>query len=213
MKRILTALAAASAFGMAAPALAQSPATLGDNTPIALNGTIVSAGPNSFMLDYGDGLVTVEMDDFDGWSEASPLLEGDRVTVYGDVDNDLFQAARIEASSVYVKGLNTTFFANDADEEDLAAFYVVTPALNNVNVTGLVKQIDPAAGRIQLDTGQAMVTVETDELGYNPLDRYGYQRVALGDRLFVSGEVDRAFFQGRVLDAETIVTLNRAPRG
>ena len=127
--RTATTAAAAAAFSLlSAPALAtQNPYNAPDDTWISLSGTAVETGPSSFWLDYGNGTVLVEMDDF-GWyeKEGVGLLDGDKVTVYGEVDDDLFETASIEASSVYVQDLGSYFYASAADEEN-NPFYVITP--------------------------------------------------------------------------------------
>jgi hypothetical protein len=46
-----------------------------------VSGTVVSAKPDSFRLDYGDGVITVEMDDFDFYAEGYGLLPNDQVIV------------------------------------------------------------------------------------------------------------------------------------
>ena len=68
---------------------------------ISLSGTVEATSPSSFILDYGSGEVTVEMDDWDFYREGRGLAVGDPVVVTGRVDRDLFMNARIEASSVY----------------------------------------------------------------------------------------------------------------
>lgn len=49
------------------------------------------------MPNYGNGSITVEMDDGDRDADAYSLDEGDNVTVYGMIDDDLFESATIEA--------------------------------------------------------------------------------------------------------------------
>lgn len=63
-----------------------------------------------------------------------------------------------------------------------------------------------------VDTGLQKITVEADELGYNPLDELGYQTIEQGDRVSVSGSVDYQFFDGRVFEAQSVVTLSDASR-
>ena len=73
--------------------------------------------------------MTVEMDDRDFFREGQGLLQGDAVVVTGMVNSDLWQAKRIEASSVYVKNLDTHFFASGANEEDVVSTTVyIAPA-------------------------------------------------------------------------------------
>src|SRR5690606_15341284 len=113
----LAAGAAAVALCAAVPAVAaETPAATSDGEWLSLSGSVVSTAPESFMLDYGSKTIRVEMDDYD-WYLENPILEGDQVIVTGQMDADFWQNRTIEASSVYVKSLNTMYFASAADEE------------------------------------------------------------------------------------------------
>jgi uncharacterized protein YdeI (BOF family) len=214
LKRLLFATAMLPA--LAAPALAADerrqgaqgavqPYSKPDNSFISINGTVTSAGPDSFVLDYGEGVITVEMDDWDWYREGYKLLNGDNVTVYGRIDDDLFEVAKIEAGSVYVKGLNSFFFANDADEEDFAYVNFVAPMTTAIN--GEVKDID---GReFTVDTGTGTLRVDTSSMPYNPLDKEGYQQVEKGDRVSVVGALNPGFFSEREIKADAVMTLSQ----
>jgi uncharacterized protein YdeI (BOF family) len=188
-----------------------------DDSWISISGTVASPEPDSFSLDYGDGVITVEMDDWDTYGDAYPLMEGDRVTVYGTVDDDLFELSSIEASSVYVEGLGTYFYASSADEEDpvYAEYFWTAPTplvLNRATLRGTVERVDREDREFTIDSGLQQVTVETDALDYNPLDDFGFQKIERGDKVSVSGEFDVDFLQGRVFEAESVITLSDANR-
>jgi len=110
-------------FALSAPAMAQAPDDkpnpylMPDDTWISISGTAVDPQAASFTLDYGEGTVLVEMDDWDWYGEAGGILDGDKVTVYGEIDDDFYELTSIEASSVYVESLGTYFYANSDDEE------------------------------------------------------------------------------------------------
>lgn len=177
-----------------------------DDSFISINGTVTSAGPETFELDYGEGVITVEMDDWDWYREGYKLLNGDNVTVYGRIDDDLFEVAKIEADSVYVKGLNSFFFANDADEEDVAYVNLVA-ATTTAAIQGRVKDID---GReFIVDTGDGTLRVDTSSMPYNPLDKEGYQQVEKGDRVSVVGALTPGFFSEREIKADAVMTLSQ----
>ena len=59
----------------------------------------------------------------------------------------------------------------------------------------------------KLSTGLQEITVEVEEMPYNPLDDEGYQRIQVGDRVSVTGEMDYDFLEGGELVAETVTTL------
>lgn len=181
-----------------------------DESWISLSGTVTTAGDEAFRLDYGEGLITVEMDDWDWYDEGELLRAGDEVRVYGRIDDDLYEFRKIEASSVYVKDLNTHFYASAADEEGdvtIDTYTFVVPHLDGstMNVSGTVKKVD---GReFILDTGGTEIQIDTITMNYNPLDDEGFQKIDKGDRVSVSGIVDLDFFEKNELQAETIVTL------
>jgi len=148
------------------------------------------------------------MDDWDNWGEAYAILEGDAVTVYGRVDDDLFELTSIEASSVYVQDLNTYFYANPADEESLWQWNVVGPiVLGQTTVRGTVTAVDVFSEEFTIDTGFNQISVDASELAYSPLDNVGFQQVEPGDRVSVTGIIDREFFDGPELVADLVVTL------
>ncbi len=192
----------------ATTALGQSPETAPDGTWVTLSGTVTSVTEDSFRLDTGDGIATVEMDDFDSYSEAYSLFSNDLVIVQGRVDDDLYEKRTIEASSAYVVGLGRTFFASAVDEEDYGTWWVspnVVPG--QVTMTGLVTKVD---GRtITIATGGTAVNVDTTTLPYNPVDNLGAQRVRVGDRVRVSGDLKAvSLFDNRAIAADWLVTLD-----
>jgi uncharacterized protein YdeI (BOF family) len=97
---------------LAFPAMAEDPYAKPDDTWISISGTVDTVRPDSFTLDYGKGVITVEMDDGDRDADAYKLLKGDKATVNGKIDDDLFETRSIEAGSVYVESLDTYFYAS-----------------------------------------------------------------------------------------------------
>jgi uncharacterized protein YdeI (BOF family) len=192
---------------MASPAFAVDPYEKADETWISLSGTVTSSGPDSFILDYGGGIITVEMDDWDQAAEGYQIMVGDKVTVSGCVDDDLFETTTVEASSVYVEDLNTYFYANSADEEDYDTFLTMTTPINisATIIQGTVTGVHD--DEFVVNTGLRAITVDTDEMPYDPLDDQGFQQIDIGDRVSVMGAMDERFWEGRKLVAESIVTL------
>jgi len=193
--------------------LAAEPYEKPDDSWISLNGTVTSTSPDSFQLDYGKGMITVEMDDWDFDADGYKLIDGDKVTVYGYVDDDLYETRTIEAGSVYVKNLSTYFYASSADEEDTILDYEVVAlpgADGDVSLTGVVES---TSGReFTIDTGLSEVRVDTDEMPYNPMDDEGYQKIQVGERVRVTGEFGGDLFEARELDADTVITLRDSSR-
>ena len=155
-----------------------------DRSWINLSGTVVSATPDSFVLDYGNDTVTVEMDDWDWYREGLALAPGDPVVVTGRVDDDLWQAKRIEASSVYARNLNTYFFASGADEEDLgtSTVYVASaPAVSDT--TGYVTAME--GQEFTIGSGPAAIRVDMSSLA-----QAQKPAIKIGDRVYVWGDLD-----------------------
>ena len=211
-KMLSTFFAAAVAVAVMAAANLQAaepnPYTRADDTLISISGTVDSVEPNSFMLDYGDGLVRVEMDDGDRDADAYKLLKGDKVTVSGIVDDDFFETTTIEAGTVYVENLGTTFFSSAVDEEDYEAFdpSAVPPiVVSQTVVRGTVSKVE--GDEFLVDTGLRMIRVDTESMTYDPLDDEGYLKIGKGDRVKVIGRMDTDLFEGRELKADAIVKL------
>lgn len=203
MKMALGAMATLAVA--ASPVEAKNPYTRANNSFISINGTVDSVSADKFMLNYGDGLVTVEMDDYDRDADGYNLMKGDKVRVSGFIDDDVFETTKIEAGSVFVENLGTYFFASSADEEDSFMTMTAPVVVSSTYVQGKVTGINGC--KFTLDTGKRMLTVDTSELGYNPLDKEGYQKIKKGDRVSVGGKMDKDFWGNRELDANSVITL------
>lgn len=206
-----SALALAAALPTAAAAADAMPYAMPDDSWISVDGTIESVRPGSFTLDYGEGNIIVEMDDGDRDADAYKLLEGDKVNVVGKVDDDFFEATTIEAMSVYVQKLGTTFYASAVDEEDVVMTVTAPVDVSDTIVRGRVSSV--SADQFTVNMEGTELTVSTDALGYDPLDDIGYQRIEQGDRVSVSGDMEEAFFGGTELEADAIVELSDAQPG
>lgn len=194
------------------PAVAQNPYLEPDDTWISLSGTVESVSLDEFELNYGTGTVTVEMDDGDRDADAYKLAQGDEVTVSGMIDDDFYEMTTIEASSVYVDNLNTTFYASAMDEEDSFAIYPFNPpginvAVGDTVIIGTISGIDVEGQRFTLNAGARLITVEVDQMPLNPLDDIGYQQLETGDVVSVGGQSDMDLFEGQVFEASNITKL------
>lgn len=204
-KKNISVMLFLSAAVLSSAAYGESPYTQPDDTWISIDGEVTEVNPGSFVLDYGEGVVTVEMDDGDRDADGYKLIEGDKVSVSGIVDDDFYEIASIEASSVYVESLGTYFYASSVDEED--SFVTIPHPLvtSSLIVQGTVSSV--SENEFTIDTGLQKLTVEVDEMAYNPLDEEGYQEIGKGDLVSITGTLDNEFFDGRVLNAESVVTL------
>ncbi|MDZ7833856.1 MAG: hypothetical protein U5L07_19110 [Desulfobacterales bacterium] len=183
-----------------------------DETWISIDGTAIETTPQSFTLDYGDNIITVEMDGWQWYEKDREKLEGDRVTVYGEVDDNMYSTDTIEASSVYVENMGTYFYASDTDEEGDkeyggSDYWVTTPVEPGATtVRGTVSDVE---GReFIIDEGEQELRIDTRKMPYNPLDNKGYQNVEEGDYVSVTGEMSSDFWEKQELIADSVITLD-----
>jgi uncharacterized protein YdeI (BOF family) len=206
---MMTTSVLALALTGATAAWAADPMTKPHDSWISVSGTVESVTRDAFALDYGEGVITVEMDDGDRDADGYKLISGDKVTVNGRIDDDLFEARTIEASSVYVENIGTYFYASAVDEEDIQDLVVAidTPiVVSAMTVQGRVTEV--GSEEFTLDTGLRALRVDVEEMSYNPLDDEGYQKIEVGDRVSVAGQMDKDLFEGRELLADSVVTLS-----
>jgi len=180
-----------------------------DESWISISGTAVSVNGEEFTLDYGEDVITVEMDDWDWYDRNWKLVEGDRVTVYGRIDDDLFEGKEIEADSIYVENLGTYFYARSPEVvyDGVYDYWIVSEPIivGDTVVRGTVTGVK---GReFTVDTGVRKLSVETIEMNYNPLDDKGFQRIEKGDYVSIRGNMEKDFWDERELVAESIITL------
>jgi uncharacterized protein YdeI (BOF family) len=205
MFRFITLSLASLLVLFAGQATAQDPKMQPDETWVSVSGTVDAVSADEFVLDYGKDIITVEMDDGDRDADAYKLLEGDKVTVSGKIDNDFFEIRTIEAARVYVEKLNTTFYASALDEEDVDVDVSYPVIVSETVLKGVVTSV--AEEEFTVDTGIRELTVEVDAMAYDPLDDEGYQKIEVGDVVSVAGRMDDDFFEDKELVADTIVTL------
>lgn len=211
-KSLLTACLMAPA--LAVPfAAGQNPYTKADGSWISLSGKVTETSPDTFTLDYGSGTVEVEMDDWDWFDESKNILKGDKVNVYGRVDDDFYETAKIEADSVFVEGLGTYFFADAADEESMT-YHTLVPNpivyVGDVVLTGTVEKVE--GRKFTVDTGNRQMQIDTSTMKYNPVDDVGFQKIKKGDLVSVAGDLKVDTFNKREILAESVITLSKNER-
>lgn len=121
------------------------------------------------------------------------------------------ETTSIEASTVHVEKLGTTFYASITDEEDWVDNYVITtPVVTaETELRGTVTNVVPAANEFTINTGLKKITVDVTSMIYDPLDDEGYQQIQGGDLVSVTGDIDIGLFESQELQADSIVILNR----
>ena len=183
----------------------EKPKSYPDGTWLNIDGTVDRVGPNMFVLDYGEGNITVEMDDVDRDADAYALKKGDKVRVSGMVDDDLYESATIEAGSVYVENIGTTFHADAMKEEDSYLAGNMPVVVSRGTVQGRITIV--ADDSFTLDTDDRKLTVKVNTMPYDPLDNAGYQQLKVGDYVSVTGAIQRGFFDHKILKATSVTTF------
>jgi len=185
----------------------RTPHTAKNNSWISLEGKVTAAGPNGFKLDYGKGNIMVKMDGHDWYPEGYLVLKGDSVRVYGVVDADPLETRSVEAGSVWVKGLNTYFSANNDDEEDFIAYMTYNTVYPTTGLTGKITKVKDK--EFMLQTADRTLQIDVKGLADNPLDKKGYQQLKKGDKVWVSGAFDKGYFERNEIVADSIITLKK----
>lgn len=205
---MMVAWIAAVLFSVDALSGEVDPYGMEDEAWITIHGTVDNVSADRFDLDYGDDTVLVELDDADADADAYGLITGDEVSVTGRIDRDFFELTKIEAASVHVKNLDTTFFASEVDEEfhDLLNPRAELPLpLNRTVVWGTVSRIH--IGGFQLNTGDGIVRVDIEFLPSAQVDGEDLRWLDEGDRVKVIGKISTTLFEGRKLKAYSVVEL------
>lgn len=196
----------ALAFSMSSQGAEPNPYLAPNNTWISISGTVNTVNKDAFFMEYGNSQIIVEMDDGDQDADAYVLLPGDEVIVNGVIDDDFFETTSIEAASVHVKRLNATYYASALDEEDYPTWLYWLPRSGEVLVQGRVTSIEDS--EFTVDEGLRTVKVDVDDMPYNPLDDQGFQRVAVGDLVMISGELSESLFEDEKIEASAILKID-----
>lgn len=218
---MLSKLLTTTALGLTAAVLALGAAKAADEMtkekasyeagPITITGSVIDTDMDGFDIKYGvDQQMSVQTDEWN-WSDKSEMIQlGEKVTVYGDLDENLFDQKQVEAGGIYVHDRNTYYFS-DTKHASSYTQNLINSALDEVpddayvSVKGEITEIN--GEEFILSMGPKTITIDTDDMAYNPLDKEGVQRLNVGDIVLVSGEMDNGFFESLEIEANHIVTL------
>lgn len=190
--------------------------TAPDESPVVLTGVVQSVSDDEFVLSYGSGAITVEMDTW-GWTPAdmAKIKTGDRVTVTGNIDDDLFEGREIEADNIYLNANNVYYY-----REGTRAYPIMGTTYGSMDTSAAPMASDGTfvamSGRVSnirgkeftlTDDNNMTMQVDLGRLGYDPLDEEGIQRVRNGDLIQVYGEIDEDFFERKEILASRVISL------
>ena len=178
--------------------------SMAEDTSITLSGTVVEARDDEFDLRVGEQVVTVDIEDDIRDGGAYTLMQGDKVTVSGQIEDHFFQDKELEANALHVAKLNTTFIV----DEDYADDYGMVSGKSmddSIEVTGTVISVSPDDEQFRIRAEKmGEYTVEVDELDDDPFDDDGYMKIQQGSRVQITGEIDSDWMEGRELEANSI---------
>jgi len=168
-----------------------------DGSWIGVSGTVEkSSSKGSFVLDYGEGTILVNVD-----PEATVPHEftaNEAVTVYGILDEGFFKAATINARTVYLESMKSYACSMDGADNKVASF---VPAIHTASIVhGRVTKV--SGDNFMVNEGGTMITV--DASGMKGTTKGDTPAVQVGDRVTVIGDINKSFFSGRKLAATSM---------
>lgn len=181
-----------------------SPWDKDDGQWITIAGKVTEAGVNTFKLDYGEGAIIIEIDDYDRELEGFNIKNDDKVIVTGRIDADKDQKRSIEAASVYVSNIKKSFFASADDEEE-----VITKLRQaSANGTGLALTgaiVFTAEKLMTIDNGVQIFDVSTELLPEDAFDKEGELQLKVGDKVTAYGTITDGFVDARKFVATKVI--------
>lgn len=183
--------------------------SLPGNTWITLTGEVTAVDSQFFTLDYGDGQIFVELRDTDLDTKAYAEMDGEDVMVTARLGEGMFSNERLVAQSVIVENMDTVYLADSVDQAS-ADLYLSTASNiefddEEMVLVGTVKSIGKEA--LQIEVGDATLTVELDELENAPVDEDGYLSLMKGERVRITGELEDDFFNRFTVEADTLMKM------
>ena len=180
---------------------ADSPQHAEDGTWVGISGTVESTSKGSFVLDYGEGSILVNVDPVA--KEPHEFQANEAVTVYGVLDKGFFMKTTIQARTVFLNSQKIYTCSTDGANERVMSF--VPSVYTGSLVHGRVHKVSGA--KLTIDEGENMLTVDTSALK-DQLNAEGESTVQEGDVVTVMGVMDKGFFTGRTLKASSMDVLH-----
>lgn len=209
-KWVLFSVLAVTFSAMAQAQDDKSPVELRNNAYVTLTGTVGDiTDADEFTLNYKGGSIKVDTNDY--WPDlfAKDALEvlkpGDQITVTGVVDDNYFTKKEIDATSIAYRGTNySRLYRHKSDGtaySNVWPYYVWDEKIyeNRVGISGTVSNIlNDQEFEMKYGTG----TIKVDTSALKVLDT---DRLNVGDRVMVYGDMDENWFGKRELDADYLV--------
>jgi hypothetical protein len=158
---------------------------------------------DTFLLDYGDGSITVEFDAGDYGVRQRGLLEGDDVMVYGIIDEELFDIKTIEASSLCIERLDLRLRSAGLSPESGGLTFTTPVAAGTMTVSGPVTEV--ADNEFTLDLGPRNVVIHMNASAV--IDDGAEREIEVNDVVSVTVDVDYDFLEASQLTAQSVEVI------
>lgn len=174
---------------------------------IVVSGRVSDIDDDSFKLNYGKDSIKVEMSNWSFDDKSEQIRNGERVTVYGYIDNSWFERHKLQAQAVYIHDRNTYFIAGDNKDYYALNTIAIEKIPDNTHVSIKGKVIDIDGEKFTLKFGADIIDVDVSELEYNPFAKKGNKKIKVNDLVYVSGKLDSGFFEDKEIKADSIIKL------
>jgi len=176
-----------------------------DDAYVVVKGNVGEISGDEFVLNMKNGNITVELDRF-GWDgdETENLIKGESVTVKGFIDDDFLEGREIEATQVLLNDSYVYYYTGDTVPN--YNLYYANPTLNDgafISTTGTVSNI--LGSEFTVTNSNSKIKVDVANLGYDPLDEEGLQKIEPGDIVYVYGNYDKSIFEENELMAKGLI--------
>ena len=183
--------------------------SVSQNTWITLTGEVTAVDSQFFTLDYGDGEIFVELSQTKLDPKAYAEIDGKEVMVTAQLDEGMMSNERLVAHSVIAEDADTVYMADTVDQASADLFMSTAGSIDfddaEMIIVGTVETIGREA--VQVKVGDAMLTVELDELEDAPVDSDGYLTLTEGERVRITGELEEDFFNRFTVEADTLMKM------
>ena len=181
-----------------------------DATWITIQGDVTQVDSHFITVDTGDGSMTVDTSLLELDQPAFAQMKDSKVTVTAQMSDEFMTSHRLSATGLYVQSLGTAFVSPDvsAQQADAISGNVADRETGAMTLTGTITAISEDA--FQFSTGKNSITVETDDLDENPLDKEGYYQLSQGDRVSITTTFDDDLTEDFEVEADTLIRLSHA---
>ena len=219
IKKLLVTLAT---IAIAVVASCKSPMiknTNSEKNQIVISGKVSKATSDSFEISYGiDKAIVVDLKNWTLDDGIKSLKEGEKVTVYGYMDNNLLERKKLTTRAIYIHDRNSYYVTDTLDDNYQLNYHLFTtkvvsgaiPDETQLSIKGEI--INISEEDFTLKVGLNMIVVNVGSLDYDPFNKKNPKKIKVGDRVYVSAKLDSGLFEQREINANTVLKLFRVKK-